>query len=953
MITSTDLNFRRKMQVSPVPRYNLEHELKFGPKSSTYFSDTLSSSLDQPFHFASSSKQTQQQQQQQQQQQSTGQSNQSTRPSTPNYLLHDHPHHHTGHHSHHHPSSLPHHNLHSHPHHLHASNAAHHLHSHLPLHSQQQQHASHLNAHSRRPRSSIFSSLPGSPVHGYHRDSVFNFNNWRDDCFLPSMSNTSDRDVLRSTGATTTTAAGNNSGHCVSCCPCCLNGEVCNDANCQCCNPYPGVPGLPSLTTDINGQTMHTSSVPDLRSSAYSRIPSSSYLTASSTCNTGRHGHISGSHMYQHLYSRHGSSPPPPLSSLLHCDTCTSNQLTNCTHLSTASVDTSKKFPSVSEITKPPFLDPTYNLIEKYDYNYDNYFKSKREKLFRPFFRSAPPSRSVTPDGLTVISNYLTSSSTPVPQLINNLSATNNGTTVIKSSAGGGGPSGNSLTINPSSSATIASTGSTSIVPAIANNKEIIDSPKVVFKNQLKYFVEERKNALQAANNSASCCPSRSNDYYGKGISNNGLNYSSSGVDSNQISTTVGGSESNINALLNMYSNPPDPVKSKFPPAGASTYQSVPQGCIDPSSVTCFTPLPSSLLHHHLHQQQHAHHQHQQHNSLIGRRHSFNGPLGVGTSANSSSSNYFSHHHPSYRPSPSPYPAFYSSYEPPSASSLLTSTAAAVTAGTQRLISSNPNIPAASSGGNLSRLDALNSSVLTGAGAGTGMSTGNYCADGRYNHGSSQQQQQQTGSHEHYNQNVKNVITRSSSPYPGHPSSMSDLDHHYSHGNRLPVCNYATACSIAGCVNCCNSGATVQQQQQQQSLASHHLHHVSNHHAGGHSHSHQQQQHHHGHVHHHSPSHATRLTGSSIDHMHNASQCINCPSNNTLYTHATHHSNNSSHLYPTASTAGALQHHSNSHLLHHHDVTQPYSSNYTCNSSGTAASSQQQHSTNLKISKYL
>lgn len=527
---------------------------------------------------------------------------------------------------------------------------------------------------------------------------------------------------------------------------------------------------------------------------------------------------------------------------------------------------------------------------------------------FVHFFRSAPPSRSVTPDGLTVMSNYLTSSSTPVPQLINNISASNNSTTVIK-----GTGASNTLTMNPSSSATIASTGSTSIVPAIANNKEIIDSPKVVFKNQLKYFVEERKNALAAnslLNNANQCCPSRSNDYY-----KNSGNITCSSVN-NSTGAPVGGSESNINALLNMYSNPPDPVKSKFPPPGASTYQSVPQGCIDPSSVTCFTPLPSSLLHHHQQQQQ------QQHNSLIGRRHSFNGPLGVGTSANSSS-NYFSHHHSSYRPSPSPYPAFYSSYEPPSASSLLTSTAAAITAGTQRLISSNPNIPASSTSGG-SRADMYNSSTLAG---------GNYPIN-------SSDSRQYTGPHDRYGQ-VKNVITRSSSPYPGHPSSMVD-DHHYSHGNRLPLSTYTSTCSVPGCVNCCNSAI---HQQQPQSSVNHHVHH----HVPGHSH-----HHHTGHLHHHSPSQATRLTStgisSSIDHMHNTGQCINCTSvpNNPLYSHTSH---SGSHLYGTSSNAGALHHSNNSHLLHH-QVQQPYT-NYTSTNTPAAASSQQQHSTNLKMSKYL
>lgn len=77
------------------------------------------------------------------------------------------------------------------------------------------------------------------------------------------------------------------------------------------------------------------------------------------------------------------------------------------------------------------------------------------------------------------------------------------------------------------------------------------DSPKVVFKNQLKYFVEERKNALGYPTD---LTPQR-------------------------------GSESDLNALLHLYSHPPDPVKERFPPAGAPTYQSVPQAYVAQSEA--------------------------------------------------------------------------------------------------------------------------------------------------------------------------------------------------------------------------------------------------------------------------------------------------------------------------------------------------------------------------------
>lgn len=725
----------------------------------------------------------------------------------------------------------------------------------------------------RRPRSSIFSSLPGSPVHGFSRSSLFAPSNWRDDCYLPSHVAGHSGDHL----------APSDRVHCTCCCNCncCVSGDVCNNANCRCCNP-PWDPGLPGLTA-TSAPTV-TSSVPDLRSALAGGSSYRATTNAYGACNASRHGHVSGSHMYHHLYSRH-SSPPPPVSMLLHCDTCTNKQLTNCTHLSAPSVATSTsatvggaaQFPSVSEITKPPFLEPTYNLIDKYDYNYDNYFKSKRDKL-RPFFRSAPPSRSVTPNGLTVMSSYLTSSSTPVPPLINNSSSATVQSTLNKAAGTG------TLTINPSSSATIASTGSTSIVPAIANNKEIVDSPKVVFKNQLKYFVEERKNALAT------------------GALGQGPGASVS------VHRAGGGSESNINALLNMYSNPPDPVKSKFPPAGASTYQSVPQGCIDPSSVTCFTPLP--ML--------------QNGNSLIGRRHSFNGPLGVGASANSSS-NYLSHH-PSYRPSPSPYPSFYSSYEPPPASALLTSTAAAITAGTQRLISSsNPDIVGSltSGGGNLSRLDTL---------VGLTSSGGNYMGENVSVPHHSYSYHAGPGN---YSSSVptSKQATRASSPYPGH--SLDVDSSHYEH--RLPLgssfASCAPACSIPGCVNCSHSAI------QNNTSSSHHL-----------SSLHTSSLHHPHHLHH-TPVYGSSAThqrlpshniSSSIDHLYNSS-CINCPAgNNTLYGHTSHphlHSYHSRHPH----------HHSHSHLLHHEASNLPPPYNYD----PTSANSLQQHSTNLKISKYL
>src|SRR5439155_16261252 len=78
--------------------------------------------------------------------------------------------------------------------------------------------------------------------------------------------------------------------------------------------------------------------------------------------------------------------------------------------------------PSVSEITRPPYMEPTFDFVDKYDYNYDNYFRAKRDKLQPFFIRSAPPSRSATPVNGYFSSNLTSNnpfiSSPPPPPLV-------------------------------------------------------------------------------------------------------------------------------------------------------------------------------------------------------------------------------------------------------------------------------------------------------------------------------------------------------------------------------------------------------------------------------------------------------------------------------------------------------------------------------------------------------
>lgn len=267
------------------------------------------------------------------------------------------------------------------------------------------------------------------------------------------------------------------------------------------------------------------------------------------------------------------------------------------------------KFPSVSEITRPPFLDPSFNLVEKYEYNFDNYFKSKRDRL-QPFYRSsAPGSRSGTPTtNVSLVNPFETGRLTP--QLTGCGSALSN--TTLTSGIMNHNNSGRMSRNRPMSQATSGNCDHT--IPDLKGQEM---STKSKFMNQLKYFVEERKGELGFT----------------------------------RTLEPQTGSVTDVNTLMNLYSDPPDPVKSKFPPPGVPAYQSVPQSYFDPNSTTFNSlrdPVPNAMG---------------CSSNYPRRRHSFGGERDCYMNSSGMAGHRLT--------SASPFPSFYASYAPPTASSLL------------------------------------------------------------------------------------------------------------------------------------------------------------------------------------------------------------------------------------------------------------------------------------------
>ena len=96
------------------------------------------------------------------------------------------------------------------------------------------------------------------------------------------------------------------------------------------------------------------------------------------------------------------------------------------------------------------------------------------------------------------------------------------------------------------------------------------DSPLLQMRNELKYFTQERKRELLS------------------GVDQNGKPLvGSSATGGGERVTYIGpyppvwqqlsSSESDLNALLDLYSRPPDPARDRQPPPGTNNYQRVPQ----------------------------------------------------------------------------------------------------------------------------------------------------------------------------------------------------------------------------------------------------------------------------------------------------------------------------------------------------------------------------------------
>jgi len=83
-------------------------------------------------------------------------------------------------------------------------------------------------------------------------------------------------------------------------------------------------------------------------------------------------------------------------------------------------------------------------------------------------------------------------------------------------------------------------------------------SLKDIFKNEFKHLVKERKKMLQ-------------------------LSEVKSNLDQTQLISFNRNSESDLNALLHLYSYPPDPVLEHIPPPGAANFQGILQAYLHPS----------------------------------------------------------------------------------------------------------------------------------------------------------------------------------------------------------------------------------------------------------------------------------------------------------------------------------------------------------------------------------
>ncbi|KAK4336521.1 hypothetical protein RND71_044237 [Anisodus tanguticus] len=224
--------------------------------------------------------------------------------------------------------------------------------------------------------------------------------------------------------------------------------------------------------------------------------------------------------------------------------------------------------PSYSQITKPSFLDNTFT-HRNFSCNpalYDKTLQKLKKRI--PICKSAPVS-SILVNSLPSANQFSTHDAiTGLPRRRKNTASLSKSTLLPKTGLNNG----------------ITSYNDTDLI-----NQE--DSPLAQMRKEIKYFVDERKRQLEEGsldssnrylntnniNNSSSLNASNQSPIIGQinstlhSDSNNLINTSI------QNSNYLSNSESDLNALLHMYSYPPDPVLARTPLPGASNFQRIPQ----------------------------------------------------------------------------------------------------------------------------------------------------------------------------------------------------------------------------------------------------------------------------------------------------------------------------------------------------------------------------------------
>ncbi|KAI1303598.1 hypothetical protein HDE_02178 [Halotydeus destructor] len=247
----------------------------------------------------------------------------------------------------------------------------------------------------------------------------------------------------------------------------------------------------------------------------------------------------------------------PPQSSLVSHRTKGSSQ-------PDLSMGHTRRFPSITDITKPPFLEPTYSSdrLDSYS-NYDQYYRTRQHQL---------QTRS------EVVPLHQTRPVSSVPSA--------------------------SSYHRPST--------------ATGTERDNVDhDPRSLFKKQLKYFVEERRDALDTVYNRRHLVDHGHLDHVRSQHDHQGGHH--------------GGSDSDLNALMHLYSHPPDPTitPGRVPQAGYPAYQSVPQVYTSP------VPPSSYGRQHGYEQHYHPHHmtsQQQLHHHRMRSKYSTSSPSLLGTS---------------------------------------------------------------------------------------------------------------------------------------------------------------------------------------------------------------------------------------------------------------------------------------------------------------------------------